>query len=108
MKYFLPSKLSQFPIYIFTYWIVLWGFVLIYSLFQLTVTLTPDGKYVEKVDCAKYEEDVCISYSSKYYIPAGQEAAYVFVSSGIKVGVVTLLVGYSWMLYRWKTIKKKQ
>lgn len=106
-KTILPQKLSHFPIYIFAYWVVLWGIVLIFSLFQFSVTLTPDGKYVEKVDCTKYEEKVCVNYSSKYYVPAGEEAANIFVSSGIRVGIISLLVGYSWMLLKWKIRKKK-
>ncbi len=90
MKYLLPKTLPSFPLYIFLYWIVLWGFVILLTFIAMSQNTTPDKKYVELYN------------NGYYYSPLHQELINRIINSGIIIGVGTNLIGYSWMLYKWK------
>jgi len=90
MKYLLPKTLSSFPLYIFFYWVSLWGFVTLLTFFAISQNTTPDKKYVELYD------------NRYYYAPVQQELKNRIINSGIVIGFGTNLIGYSWMLYAWK------
>ena len=94
MKYLLPKTLPYFPLYIFFYWIIIWGVVILLTVFALSQSTTPDKKYVELYD------------KGYYYSPVRQELISRILDSGIIIGVGTNLFGYSWMLYLWKKKRK--
>lgn len=94
MKYLKPKTLSDYPLYIFFYWVTLWGLSVVLSLIGIYLSSTDDHKYIQIFD------------KSYYFIPIGEEVREMVVKTGIIIGAVTLLAGYSWMFYAWARRKK--
>lgn len=81
----LPKKSNQYPFYIFASWIIIWAIYFTFNTFITLTNLTPDGKYVQKVD------------TKPYYITVGAELKYNFIASGLIIGFGTIIGGYALM-----------
>lgn len=97
MKYLPKRKLSQYPMYIFVYWMLAWGLVLSYETISIILNLTDDKLFVEKIN----------NQSVTYFVPLGNEVTDIIIQTGILTGIITILVGYSWMMYVWSKVAKK-
>lgn len=96
MKSIQPKKFSEYPLYIFSYWILIWGLVLIYETLGIILNLTETKEFVIKTS----ESGVT------YYVPLGNALIEIFIQTGILTGIITILVGYSWFIYKWSRKKK--
>ena len=108
MKIPWPEKREEYPFFIFLYWLVIWGFLFLYSSFVIVSGLTSDGKYVEKTDCLEKDGSGCIKYSNPYYIPVGSEMKFSLIQQGIMTGIGTIIVGGALMNKKRKTVNRRQ
>lgn len=98
----LPKAKNQFPIYIFFYWVVIWGFVFAYMFHLILPSVVNEGRDVKLVDCTKHNvsesgKKICTDYSLPYVIPLSTYLIYTATQTGIIIGIVSLVFGYSSM-----------
>lgn len=70
---------------------------MIYMLVQISLSLTPDGRYVEKIGEGK-----------TYFVPVGYELINAFAYTGITVGIISMTLGYYLMYKVSKGLKRKK
>lgn len=98
----IPKAKNQFPLYIFFYWVVIWGFVFVYMFHLILPALVNEGKDVKLIDCTKRAvnengKKICTDYSVPYVIPLSSYLIYTASKTGIIIGIVSLVFGYSSM-----------
>lgn len=96
MRHITPKNVSDYPMYILIYWVIIWGLTLIYETFSIVLNLTDNKNFVIKTNDA----------GLTYYVPLGNAVTEMFIQTGILTGVITILVGYSWCIYKWSKKRK--
>jgi len=98
----LPKTKNQFPLYIFFYWIIIWGFVFAYIFHLILPSLVNEGRDAKLVECTKQGvsesgKKICTDYSIPYVIPLPTYLIYTASKTGLIIGFVALVFGYSSM-----------
>lgn len=109
-----PQTIHQYPLYILAYWLLIWLAVFaVLTYFTLeSARMTPG--YILKNDCIKIQENketneqLCVSYSSPYYIPVALEIKRNFAASGLVIGFFVSVFGIGQMMLKSKQQKTKR
>lgn len=96
MRNITPKSYAEYPLYIFIYWIIIWGLTLIYETLGIILNLNENKELVIKTT----------EKGLTYYVPIENAITEIFIQTGILTGVIAILVGYSWFIYTWSRKKR--
>ncbi len=110
---FIPDTLRQYPLFMFIYWIVIWGIFFLVSTIDMLPNISKNGYVVRKDVCletvpaGRFDESTqCVEYGNSYYVPVGEELINNFKRIGIGSFIFVLLTGI--VLMNGKRIEVKE